>query len=115
MVKYEKKVGKADYRISKVDKVETDDKGLVRTAWVLMRPRDSREKSLPYRSKKLIPMKVGIQRLVLLCPGEMVEDELGRTDAGDDEQAGAPDGVHANQVDDEEEQELISLYIFRIL
>ena len=107
LVQYEKKVGKADYRISKVDRVETDDKGLVRTAWVLMRPRDSREKSLPYRSKKLIPMKVGIQRLVLLCPAEMVEDELGNAGAGDDdEQAGAPDGVHADQVDDEE-QELI--------
>ena len=52
-MKYDKKVGKADYRISKVEKVETDNKGLVRTAWVLMRPRDSREKSLPYRSKKV--------------------------------------------------------------
>ena len=80
LVKYEKKVGKADYRISRVDRVETDDKGLVRTAWVLMRPRDSREKSLPYRSKKLVSMKVGIQRLVLICPAEMVEDEL-RNDA----------------------------------
>ena len=83
LVKYEKKVGKADYRISRVDRVETDDKGLVRTAWVLMRPRDSREKSLPYRSKKLVSMKVGIQRLVLICPAEMVEDEL-RNDAQSD-------------------------------
>ena len=90
-----------------MDRVETDDKGLVRTAWVLMRPRDSREKSLPYRSKKLIPMKVGIQRLVLICPAEMAEDELGRVDPGDEEQPGVHLCVHADQTDDDEEQELL--------
>ena len=54
MVKNEKKVSKDDYRISRVYRVETDDKELVRTAWVLMRPRNSREKSLRYRSNKLV-------------------------------------------------------------
>ena len=53
LVKYDHKVGKADYRICKVQEVETDNKGLVRTVTVGMRPRDSREKSLPYKSKKL--------------------------------------------------------------
>ena len=75
--KMAEEVEEGSWHMSKVEKVETDDKGLVRTAWVLMRPRDSREKSLPYRSKKLISMKVGIQRLVLICPAEMVEEELG--------------------------------------
>ena len=60
----------ADYKDSRMNRVETDDKGLVRTAWVLMRPRDSREKSFPYRSKKLVSLKVGIQRLVLICPAD---------------------------------------------
>ena len=45
-----KNFGKADYRLSKV---EIDDKGLVRTAWMLMRPRD--------RSKKLVSLKVGVR------------------------------------------------------
>ena len=70
LVKYEKKVGKANYRILRMDRVETDDKGRVRTAW------DSMEKSLPYPSKNLVSMKVEIQRLVLICPAEMVEDKL---------------------------------------
>ena len=54
LVKNEQKVSKDDYRISRVYRVETDDKELVRTAWVLMRPRNSREKSLGYRSNKLV-------------------------------------------------------------
>ena len=70
LVKYEKKVGKANYRILRMDRVETDDKGRVRTAW------DSMEKSLPYPSNNLVSMKVEIQRLVLMCPAEMVEDKL---------------------------------------
>ena len=70
LVKYEKKVGKANYRILRMDRVETDDKGRVRTAW------DSMEKSLLYPSKNLVSMKVEIQRLVLICPAEMVEDKL---------------------------------------
>ena len=69
LAKYEHKVGKADYRLCKVVEVEKDAKGLVRTVMVAMRPRDAREKSLPYKSKKLKNLKLAVQRLVLICPG----------------------------------------------
>jgi len=68
LVKYDHKVGKADYRICKVQEVEIDNKGLVRTVTVGMRPRDSREKSLPYKSKKLKALRLAVQRLILICP-----------------------------------------------
>ena len=58
LVKYEHKVGKADYRICKVVEVEKDAKDLVRTVVVAIRPRDSREKSLPYKSKRMKTMKL---------------------------------------------------------
>ena len=48
--------------------METDHKGLVRTVTVGMRPRDSREKSLPYKSKKLKALRLAVQRLILICP-----------------------------------------------
>ena len=62
---YEHKVGKADYWLCKVEK---DAKELVRTVMVAMRPRDAREKLLPYKSKKLKNLKLAVQRLVLICP-----------------------------------------------
>ena len=72
LVGWEAKMGKGQYRLARVKEVEKDEKGLVRTATVEMRPRDSREKSLPYRSKALYTMRVAIQRLVLICPIEQV-------------------------------------------
>ena len=72
LVGWEAKMGKGQYRLARVKEVEKDEKGLVRTATVEMRPRDSREKSLPYRSKVLYTMRVAIQRLVLICPIEQV-------------------------------------------
>ena len=44
-----------------------------------MRPRDSREQSLPYKSKALVTLEVPIQRLVLFCPAEQVRNELDNT------------------------------------
>ena len=73
LVKYDHKVGKADYRICRVEEVEMDAKGLVRTVTVGMRPRDSREKSLPYKSKKLKSLKLAIQRLILICLAKEVK------------------------------------------
>lgn len=70
MVKYENKVSRADYRLCRVLEVEKDDKGLVCTAKVGMRPRDKREKSLPYVRKDLKELDVGVQRLVMICPSE---------------------------------------------
>ena len=104
LVKYESKVGKADYRLSKVKEVEIDAKGLVRTAWVLMRPRDSREKTLPYCSKNLTTMKVGIQRLVLICPAEMVEEELKGEEATTSDSTAVTTGDSQEDYVDEEEQ-----------
>ena len=72
LVGWEVKLGKGQYRLAKVKMVEKDDKGLVRTATVLMRPKDSRDRGLPYRVKALKEMKVAIQRLVLICPVESV-------------------------------------------
>ena len=75
MVGWEAKLGKGQYRLARVKSVVTDLKGLVRTATVELRPRDSREKSLPYRSKDLMEMTVAIQRLVLICPAESVPSD----------------------------------------
>ena len=85
LVKYDHKVGKADYRICRVEEVEMDAKGLVRTVIVGMRPRDSREKSLPYKSKKLKSLKLAIQRLILICPAKEVKELL---DENEDEITG---------------------------
>ena len=75
-MKTEKKIGRADYRMCKVKEVERDEKGLVRTVQILMRPRDSREKSLPYKAYKedeLDKKPMAVQKLVMLCPSEEVE------------------------------------------
>ena len=76
LVKYDHKVGKADYRICRVEEVEKDAKGLVRTVTVGMRPRDSREKTLPYKSKKLKSLRLAIQRLILICSAHEVNELL---------------------------------------
>ena len=75
LLKYDKKVGKGDYRLCKVDEVHPDEKGLVRTVTVLFRPPSSKEKSLPYKSKDLSKMKVGVNRLVLICPASDVYND----------------------------------------
>ena len=72
LLKYDRKIGKGDFRLCKVEEVHPDDKGLVRTVTVIFRPISSREKSLPYTSKELSRMKVGLNRLVLICPAEKV-------------------------------------------
>ena len=68
-------LGKSRYVICKVSRVETDEAGVVRTAWVLSRPKDSREPSLPYKSKHLVEERVPIQRLVMICEGSKLSDE----------------------------------------
>ena len=72
LLKYERKVGKGDFRLCKVVEVHPDEKGLVRTVTVAFRPTSSKEKSLPYTSKELKEMKVGLNRLVLICPADKV-------------------------------------------
>ena len=66
LVKYAKKLTPSLYKLARVVEAKTDRKGLVRTVVVEMRPTDSRERSLPYRSKKLTRMTLPVQRLVVL-------------------------------------------------
>ena len=65
-IKYENKVTKGDFRLCRVASTEVNMKGLVRT--VDMRPRESRDQSLPYKSKKLTRLKVGTQDLFSFVP-----------------------------------------------
>ena len=68
LVFYPKKLGPGEYRYGRVSATKPDEKGIVRTVEVSMRPRDSREPVLPYKSKKLIQVELPVQRLVLLHP-----------------------------------------------
>ena len=70
LIKYDQKVGKGDFRLCRVVETKSDDKGLVRTVSVVMRPKYSQDKSLPYVSKDLTKLRVGINRLVLICPAQ---------------------------------------------
>ena len=74
MLKYDRKVGKGDYRLCRVDEVHPDEKGLVRTVTVAFRPISNKDKSLPYISKALSKMKVGLSRLILICPVENIDN-----------------------------------------
>ena len=72
LLKFSGKMTKASYRLCVIREVEVDENGLVRTCTIATRPRDSREKSLPYLSKKLLEMRVPIQRLVVVCPHDQI-------------------------------------------
>ena len=61
-------LGKGTYRLCRVTACLEDERGLVRTVEVEHRHRDSREKSLPYRSKDLVNTTVTAQNLVMICP-----------------------------------------------
>ena len=62
------KVGSPGYRLCRVEAVFPDSNGVVRTVKVAMRPRDSRELLLPYKSKDLWLTDVSVQRLVMVLP-----------------------------------------------
>lgn len=72
VIKYDNQVRKADYRLCRVNQTYPDEKGLVRTVDVEMRPRDSRDKSLPYVPKTLKVLKTGVNRLVMITPVEEI-------------------------------------------
>ena len=74
LLKFNKQLGKDAYRLCVVKEVEFDSKELVRTCHVGMRPRDAREATLPYKSKKLVIMKVPVQRLVVICPVDQIPE-----------------------------------------
>ena len=74
LVLYEKKVGKGTYRLGRVLAVHPDVHGVVRTVTVCMRKVDKREKLLPYVSKPLAEIKLGVQRVAVIWP---VEEQVG--------------------------------------
>ena len=66
LLKYQGKIGRGDYRLCRVVKTFPDDDGLVRKVEVEMRPKNSRDPTLPYISKDLVSQIVTVQRLVKL-------------------------------------------------
>ena len=58
------------YRLGRVTKVFPDCHGIVRTVTVALKPRDKRERLLPYKPKALREMTIGVQRLVVFLPVE---------------------------------------------
>ena len=70
LVLYEKKVGKGTYRLGRVLAVHPDSHGVVRTVTVGMKKTDKREKALPYVPRALEEIKLGVQRIAVICPVE---------------------------------------------
>ena len=85
LVMYSKSVGKGDYRLARVLDVYADSHGVVRTVKVEFRRCIAREASLPYISRPLEEMELGVQRLVVVCP---VEEQICGDPVGDIEQLG---------------------------
>ena len=87
-VLFDRKIGKGDYRLARVLKVHPssqeeqneDVSGLqdssstehhvIRTVTVGMRHRDKREPGLPYEPRPLQELKIGVQRIAVICPYE---------------------------------------------
>ena len=59
-------LGKGRYILCRVVAVFPDDNQLVRTVEIEYRPQDSREPTLPYKSKQLIRQKTSVQKLCLI-------------------------------------------------
>ena len=69
LVLYDKKIGKADYRLGRVIKTHPDSHGTVRTVTVGMRGKESGP-TLPYVPKPLQELKLGVQRIAVIYPIE---------------------------------------------
>ena len=67
LVKYEHKVGRADYRLYQVIELQMTEKDMVRTMVVARKAQGTGESSRPYRSKKLKNIKLAVCRPVLMC------------------------------------------------
>ena len=64
-------------RYCRVDSVHPDGDGVVRNVTILLRSRNTREKLMLYKTRKPMKMVVGVQRLVLICPSEEIQEQLG--------------------------------------
>ena len=80
LVLYPGKITKGDFRLARVTGVKEDDSGHVRTATVALRPRNKREKMLPYTVKQPTLMTLAVQRLVVILPAEEQEEQQKRQD-----------------------------------
>ena len=74
LVKADNKI-RASYRLCRIVEVTLDAEGLVRTVKIRYRPRDKREKVLPYKYKEPVVTDMAIQKLVLICPTEELQSE----------------------------------------
>ena len=63
-------------RYCRVDAVHPDEDDVVRNVTISLRSRCARERLLLYKSRQPMKMVVGVQRLVLVCPGEEVQQQL---------------------------------------
>ena len=79
VLRYDHKLSKPEYRLCEVTDTEVDDKGDVRTVEVIMRPRDVREKKLPYVVKQNKPHIVPIQRLALIYSKRFETNDSGES------------------------------------
>ena len=70
LVLYDRKLGKGEYRLGRVVGVHPDCHGVVRTVTVGMKKNDKKEPALPYISKALDEVTVGVQRVCVICPVE---------------------------------------------
>ena len=70
LVQFTSKVPPPKFRMGIVKSVKTDNKGLVRSCMVAIRPKDAREKTLPYKSKDMLLQEIVVQRLVVYLPLE---------------------------------------------
>ena len=70
MIRYEKKLGKAEFRLGRVLDSFPDDKGRTRTVLVGCRPRHKADRTKEYVPKQLEELTVTVQRLVVLLAVE---------------------------------------------
>ena len=70
LVNYDRKIKKGFYKLGRILKVHPDSHGIVRTVTVGIRRSDAREPSLPYKSRPLEEIVLGIQRLAVISPVE---------------------------------------------
>ena len=69
-VKYPRKVGEDDWRLTVVEKAEADEDNVIRTVTVAFRPRHKRDNGKPYASKDAQRMTIGAQRFAVLMASE---------------------------------------------
>ena len=84
LLKTEHKYGPGTYKLAIVLQVQPDEKGLVRTVVVGSRPKDSRDTTLPFVSKKLFQQTVPVQRVVIIVPADQIPDQDSVPDSAGD-------------------------------